>query len=206
MKVEALQKDNATLAQKAEQSTYALQLIQKEYGTDVNLLDVPQGNLVLKAISSLSPQEKAPFVEKFVGKKMDWGIVHSSKGRGDFYDPSEDQYIELKASFTNKKNSLNIRQIRPWQEVDKYACLYIDETSPDDSVFFFLDKKEMMGEIEMHGSHSHGTKVSNLSNINNEFSLTVPISPRSDMYNRWLADYSNPTILEHIMKGENGEN
>ncbi len=206
MKVESLEEDNATLARKAEQSSKAIEQIQQEYGTDANLLDVPEGNLVFKAISMLPTQQKAPFVEKFVGKALDWGTMHSSKGRGDFYDSGKDKYIELKTSFTNKGRMLNARQIRPWQDVDEYMCFYIDEINPSSSVLFVLDKNAMLDEIEKHGSHSHGTKESNLLNIHKEISLTVPINPRSDMYNRWLASYSKPVLLKHIMEGDNGKN
>ena len=37
----------------------------------------------------------------------------------------ENLYYEIKTSFTNKGNNLNIRQIRLWQNIDYYYCFFI---------------------------------------------------------------------------------
>lgn len=125
-------------------------------------------------ISSLLPQMKSPLVEKFLCKKMNYQLVPSSFNKGDAKD-NNNNYYEFKVSFTNKDEKLNIRQIRPWQNVDFYYCFYINENDIDKSVFFVLTKDERLKEIEKCGSYTHGTKEANESNQNKEISITIDV-------------------------------
>lgn len=165
----------------------------------INILDMVDGSLFFQLISLYSAQSKAPLVEKFIASKFGYKLVSSSKGRGDFYDPVTDEYIELKASFTNKGKNLNIRQIRPWQDIHKYLLMYIDEDNPKDSVLFILNKQQMNEEIQLLGSHTHGTKEANKSNLNHEFSITIPVNADNLLYQRWYNNYSDVKALGTIL-------
>lgn len=57
---------------------------------------------------------------------MNYQSVSASFNKGDAKD-NNDNYYEFKTSFTNKDEKLNIRQIRPWQNIDFYYCFYINE-------------------------------------------------------------------------------
>lgn len=184
---------------KAKSGLNLISQIRGESQDDPHVLDIPNGTQLFSLISSYSAQTKAPLAEKFIAKKLHYNMVSASQGQGDFYDPVKGEYIELKVSFSNKGKNLNIRQIRPWQDVESYLLLYIDDFYQKDNVLFRLNKVQMLEEIKNHGSHTHGTHEANKLNRNHEFSITIPIDPKKALYNRWSSSYRDDELLNKIM-------
>lgn len=149
-------------------------------------------------ISVGTAQAKAPEVEKFIARKMGWTKISPSLNKGDFKTP-ENNYIELKNSFSNKAGCLNLRQIRLWQEVDYYLCVYIDETNIDNSVVLLLTHEQMEEEVATCGSATHGTAAANANNQNIEYSITIKVG--SPMMAQWIEKYNAPDIRNQIIGG-----
>lgn len=149
-------------------------------------------------ISVGTAQAKAPEAEKFIARKMGWTKISPSLNKGDF-ETSENNYIELKNSFSNKAGCLNLRQIRLWQEVDYYLCVYIDETSIANSVVLLLTHEQMEEEVAAYGSATHGTAFANANNQNIEYSITIKVD--SPMMAQWIEKYNAPDIRNQIIGG-----
>lgn len=162
--------------------------------------EIKDFELFYRLISSLSAQAKAPMSEKYMIDCMGWKKVSAKDDRGDAVD-SNKIYYELKNSFTNLGENLNLRQIRLWQDVDYYFCFYIDEVNLKDSLFFLLTKKEMEEEILLNGSFTHGVKEVNMGNIKNEYSLTIPIKNNNNKNTqRWKEKYLSIDIYNKVME------
>ena len=149
-------------------------------------------------ISVGTAQAKAPEAEKFIARKMDWTKISPSLNKGDFKTP-ENNYIELKNSFSNKAGCLNLRQIRLWQEVDYYLCVYIDETNIANSVVLLLTHEQMEEEVAACGCATHGTAAANANNQNIEYSITIKVG--SPMMAQWIEKYNAPDIRNQIIGG-----
>lgn len=139
--------------------------------------------------SFMSAQKKAPPIEKFLCKKLGGERVSPSDDRGDAKINGE--YYEFKTSTTNDSHSLNVRQIRLYQEdVDFYVCSYIFERDLSKSRFYRLSKHEMSREIEIFGSYTHGTKQANETNKSPEFSITLSALSDTNKHTiRWNKQY-----------------
>lgn len=170
-----------------------------ESNVDVSGLHlIPDGEVFFNAIRHESVQSKAPQFEKFLESKLGWQKISASLDRGDFIIDGE--YVELKTSFSNKAMKLNIRQIRPWQDNDKYICIFIDDAHQQkQSVAFELTHEEMEMEIDLLGGFTHGTKEANKKNKNNEYSITIDINNNNKDYKRWVKLYGNPKLLISIL-------
>lgn len=145
----------------------------------------------LIVISSLSPQSKSPLIEDFLSRRNNLEKVSPSIEKGDFKTP-EGKYIELKVSFSNKEDNLNIRQIRLYQDIDEYWCFYFDDKGnlKKNSKLFILSKEQMSNEVNKIGSFTHGTKRANSENKNNEYSITIPMKK----YHYWNKEYKKDII------------
>lgn len=148
----------------------------------------------------LSAQAKAPMCEKFLCNKLNLIQIPSSKDCGDATDASGTIY-EFKNSFTNQAQNLNIRQIRLWQNIDFYYCIYINELDLDKSVFYVLNKDQMAAEVSLCGSYTHGVSEINKQNKYQEYSITIPVySKRSSLTKRW-EQYLSPELKNKILGG-----
>lgn len=164
-----------------------------------DITEVDSAELYYLSTSSLTAQAKAPMGEKFLCNKLSLERVSSRLDRGDAVD-SEGLYYELKNSFTNQAQNLNIRQIRLCQEVDYYYCFYINEESLEDSLFFVLTKAQMQEEVELCGGFTHGTVAANQENRNSEYSITISInSKRSEKTIRWKEKYLSEDLKNKIL-------
>lgn len=144
-------------------------------------------------MSFFNAQAKATEIEKFLIKKLKCKKINASLDRGDCLS-SNKKYIELKTSTTNKKNFLNIRQIRLYQDIDYYICSFINERNLDRSAYYLLTKEEMLDEVEKCGSYTHGTKQATDLNVNKEYSISFPIYSESNITDRWNKNYRRKTI------------
>lgn len=147
-------------------------------------------------ISLTTTQSKAPAAEKFIAKKLGWTKIPAKENKGDFYNEKNNKYIELKMSFTNLQNSLNLRQVRLWQPIDYYLCIFIDEITFK-NYLFMLTHEEMSELIQKYGSATHGTKTANESNINIEYSYSLNLN-NEDLLKEWQEKYSNLDLYNKI--------
>ena len=139
--------------------------------------------------------------EKFLCHKLNMIRVSPSEDRGDAKD-SNNLYYEFKNSFTNEAQNLNIRQIRLWQNIDFYYCIYINEQDLNKSLFFVLSKEEMEKEVELCGGFTHGTAVANAVNQHSEYSITIPVyNDNNEKTKRWKQKYLSQSLKERILYG-----
>lgn len=163
-----------------------------------SLEEVDNAILFYSLITSLSAQAKAPASETFVCKKLALIKIPAKENRGDAKDKNG-LYYELKNSFTNVGQNLNLRQIRLWQPVDYYIVFYIDEEEITNSIFFKLTKEEMTREVELMGGYTHGTISANQDNKNIEYSITLDLKTNNNNLNRWKAQYLSVETYDKVM-------
>lgn len=166
---------------------------------------VKEGFMFFDLVKNRTAQYKAPAFERFLSDGIGWKKIHASEDRGDFIIDGE--YVELKTSFTNQAMNLNIRQIRLWQDVDKYICMFIDDKNDiiNNSYLFELTKQEMEQEVKLLGGYTHGTREANRLNVNKEYSITISIDANNANFKRWTENYLNHALLSEILKGETHE-
>ena len=155
--------------------------------------------LYYELTSSLSVQAKAPLGEKFLCNKLGFTRIPANKNQGDAVD-SNGYHYEFKNSFTNKQENLNMRQIRLWQNIDWYYCIYINEDNIEDSLFFALTKEEMIYEVAECGSATHGTVAANKDNTNIEYSITIPVyNDSNSKTKRWKERYLSDSLKRKVL-------
>ena len=131
--------------------------------------------------SVLLSQSRSPLWENYFIKKHDCERVNKSEDRGDF--KKNGRYYEYKSSGYNQNNSVNMIQIRLWQDCD-YIIQWI---SDDGATTFVLTHAEMMLEMEkLKASRAHGTRAL-VNNENIEYRMTV--KRNSADWDRWINDY-----------------
>ena len=120
--------------------------------------------------------------KKYFIKKYDCERVSKDEDRGDF--KKNGRYYEYKSSGYNQNNSVNIVQIRPWQDCD----YIIQSISDDGATTFVLTHAEMMLETrKLKAASAHGTKKALEDNKNKE--LRITLKKDSADWNRWINDY-----------------
>ena len=150
------------------------------------LIDLTLGKVITEQefyrISSvLLSQSRSPLWENYFIKKHDCERVNKSEDRGDF--KKNGRYYEYKSSGYNQNNSVNMIQIRLWQDCD-YIIQWI---SDDGATTFVLTHAEMMLEMEkLKASRAHGTRAL-VNNENIEYRMTV--KRNSADWDRWINDY-----------------
>lgn len=163
---------------------------------------VKEGAIFFDLIKYKTAQYKAPAFERFLTEGIGWEKIHASEDRGDFIINGE--YVELKTSFTNQAMNLNLRQIRLWQNVGKYICIFVDDKNDiNNSYLFELTKEEMEQEVKLLGGYTHGTKGANELNVNREYSITIKIREGNANFERWKKNYLNNSLWETILRGFN---
>ena len=134
-----------------------------------------------KISSVLSTQSRSPLWENYFIKKHDCERVSKNEDRGDF--KKNGKYYEYKSSGYNLDNSVNMLQIRPWQDCD----YIIQSVSDDGATTFVLTHAEMMLEMKkLKASRAHGTQVL-VNNENIEYRMTLKRD--SADWNRWINNY-----------------
>ena len=135
-----------------------------------------------KISSVLSTQSRSPLWENYFIKKHGCERVKRNENRGDF--KKNGRYYEYKSSGDNQKNTVNILQIRPWQD-----CDYIIQSISDDrATTFVLTHAEMMLEMDrLKASPTHGTPEALEDNKTIEYGIRVKRG--SSDWDRWINDY-----------------
>ncbi len=135
-----------------------------------------------KISSVLSTQSRSPLWENYFMKKHDCERVNKSEDRGDF--KKNGRYYEYKSSGYNLDNSVNMLQIRPWQDCD----YIIQSISDDGATTFVLTHAEMMLEMDkLKASPAHGTRKALVNNENIEYMMAVKRD--STDWDRWINNY-----------------
>ena len=134
-----------------------------------------------KISSVLTPQSRSPLWEKYFIRKHSCKKISKDEDRGDFKKNS--RYYEYKCSGYNQDNSVNIVQIRPWQDCD----YIIQSISDDGAITFILKHAEMMLEMEkLKASRAHGNRTLK-NNENIEYRMTLKRD--SADWDRWINNY-----------------
>ena len=135
-----------------------------------------------KISSVLSTQSRSPLWENYFIKKHGCERVKTNENRGDF--KKNGRYYEYKSSGDNQNNSVNMLQIRPWQD-----CDYIIQSISDDrATTFVLAHAEMMLEMKrLKASSAHGTKEVVADNRKIEYRMTLKRG--SADWDRWISNY-----------------
>lgn len=170
-----------------------------------NLVDIIESSQdIVKLCSMLTPQGKARELENLLAKTCLNGadLISPSLDMGDAKDASGKLW-ELKTSTSNATDALNLRQIRPWQQVDFYLCSYINETNPQNSRFYVLTKQEMWEEVQLLGSPTHGLTSASAQDETVEWSVTIyPYSDSREATERWNEKYLSDD-MRHAFLGTN---
>ena len=198
MKISEIKAQNQKTLNRAQKIAALLDSID-----DINssIEETDNAQLFYFSTAMLTAQQKAPLGENFLRNKLHMQKVSPSENRGDAVDCNH-KYYEFKNSFTNKGQDLNVRQIRLWQDIDYYYCIYINEEDLDKSLFFVLTKEQMIEEVALCGSYTHGTIIANVDNKNKEYSITIPIYNDNNIKTkRWKERYLSQTLKETILYG-----
>jgi len=154
----------------------------KDWGEELALIDFA------KAMLCLNSQSYGSRIDKRLSEYLNL-LKSNDSDRGDRMSVKK-EYYEWKGSFFTSSNiTLNLVQLRPWQDTN-YIFFVFDmrDLSNVKMQFFYLSKAQMELEISnCKTSMAHGTKSSNANHDNIELALRVDAD--SDLYNRWVQDY-----------------
>lgn len=155
-----------------------------EFGYDLSL------NFFLKIMKFLTPQSYGSRIQNKLIKSLGFSKVDQRLDKGDYKDQFGHHY-EVKISLiTETNNSLNMVQIRPWQEIKGYICIAIDLREDPKIYTFKLNKEEMKAECElMKASSAHGTKNAVKNNENIELRMGLKIDLKNKDFLRWKEKY-----------------
>lgn len=196
MKISEIKIQNQKVLNKAQKIATLLESIEN---LNSPIEECNNAQLFYLSIAGLTAQQKAPLGEKFLCNKLHFQKVPPNENRGDAVDCNK-KYYEFKNSFTNEKKNLNIRQIRLWQDIDYYYCIYINEENLDESLFFILTKEQMAEEVALCGSYTHGTVIANSVNEHKEYSITIPVyNDKNIKTQRWKKKYLSQKLKEMVL-------
>ena len=114
--------------------------------------------------------------------------IAKSKNRGDYKDT--DEYVEFKVSYLSN-NTWSIVQLRPYQDVDRYDIMLIDNKY--NHILYKIPSDKMKSLIDKYGDVAHGTKESNSDNKNIEYRITI----KKNMLYEITPFISDTTIVPH---------
>lgn len=155
------------------------------------LLSEDWSNLV-SLLMSVSPQKSSPFVEKKIILENELER-QGNLNKGDAcLTNNQKEFYEIKHSFVKRGESLNLVQIRPWQNVN--YILYIFDLDDSKLYKFHLTNKQIKDELRLLGTSAHGTQKSNDKNKNVEKAIRIKLY--SDDFSRWVNTYK--PIIEDI--------
>ena len=159
------------------------------------LIDLTLGKVIseqdfYKISSVLTPQSRSPMWQNYFIEKYDCEKVSKNEDRGDL--KKNGIYYEYKGSGYNLGNSVNVVQIRPWQDCD----YIIQAISDDGATTFVLTHEEMMLEMDdLNASVAHGTITVVADNTKIEYRMTLNID--SDDWDRWIKNYHKDGDIFH---------
>ena len=135
--------------------------------------------------SFLRPQSYAPIFQKYLIWKLGAENVKREENRGDFL--LNTTYYEYKISVYNADETLNVIQVRIWQETD-YIIQYLDKKY-NPPISFLLTHDDMKYELDRcKATSAHGTKTVNKDNVNIEYRFSF--KKHSEVWDDWVRKYS----------------
>lgn len=147
----------------------------------------------------LSSQMYGPKMQKWLTYTLGMEKVKPSERRGDARKLYE--HFEIKGSLiTSINTALNMVQIRPVEDLAGYFGFAVDIRNPrrvvENSYLFHLSKYEMDKELELFNfQHAHGDDITNETNINPEYRLSLKIDPNDIHFQRWHEKYLRNDLL-----------
>ena len=169
------QNDIEKTLQRMEKASVVIMENKEKPLSEITLFDA----ITMSGSGLFSPQKRTGFLEDKMRSIFSWRKVKATENKGDYID-CDGKYFELKCSSTNDSNTINILQIRPWQDVDYYRIVYFDLDDSSKSKSYILTKSDMLSEIEKNGNAIHGTKDANKSNNKIEYAIHLPIENEWD--------------------------
>ena len=162
-------------------------VIEAAYKIRGNLIDLAlNGHIVerefYKISSLLTPQSRSFIWQNYFVAKHNCKSINRNENKGDF--EKNGRSYEYKASGYNQDNSVNIIQIRLWQD-----CDYVIQAISDESVVtFVLTHRQMEEETKrLKVSSAHGTPAVTSVNPRNELRMTLRRD--SEDWDRWMKRY-----------------
>ncbi|MDR0676161.1 MAG: hypothetical protein LBF97_03865 [Elusimicrobiota bacterium] len=157
---------------------------------DGNIDEVKDLNKLLILTSFMSSQKKASLFEKFFRSKTNFIKISQKENKGDFKD-NDNNFYELKVSLKNEALSINMRQIRLYQDIEYYIILYLDNCK-ENSFSFKLTKEQMTEEVKLLGGICHGCKKAVENNEVKEFSISLKLNSKN--FKRWEDNYFDTNL------------
>lgn len=192
-------KDNLNYITKIVDNITSLKVLEHDDGQDVDWSDYSAEEFFL-IMGLFNAQRKASLIEDYIIDKDNGLKIPDSLDKGDYKKNDTGEYVELKTSTSNKGMKLNIRQIRPWQEVDYYLCSFINETDIKKSKFYLLTREQMHSEVHLCGAVIHGTKQATANNVNKEYGINFPVyNDKNPTTKRWNDNYISSSYYDIII-------
>ncbi len=170
-----------------ENIDFTRNVVESAYSVRKSLVDLTLNDQITelefyKVSSVLTPQSRSPMWEKYFKEKHGFRSVHKDENKGDF--ERNGIYYEYKASGYNRDKSVNIVQIRLWQN-----CDYIVQSLSDEEVItFVLTHDEMEKETKLlNASIAHGTKT--VSSASEHIELRMTLYRDTKDWKRWVENY-----------------
>lgn len=140
-----------------------------------------------KISSLLTPQSRSLIWQNYFIAKHNCKSINRNENKGDF--EKNGIFYEYKASGYNRDNSVNIIQIRLWQE-----CDYVIQAISDESVVtFVLTHRQMKEETKkLKASSAHGTPA--VTSVSRHIELRMTLRRDSEDWNRWMKRYHRDAL------------
>lgn len=149
--------------------------------------------ILARQMCLLTPQSYGTRLQNYFCEYFDWSKVPASLDRGDAIDGG---HVEIKTSVLTRSNrSVNLVQIRPYQDIAGYRCFVIDSGADYVVHRFDLTAAQMKSEIALVGSNAHGTKQAANQNSNREYAVRFSLSPDDTTAIRWMSNYHHSTFM-----------
>lgn len=157
----------------------------KQYGFDL------EADKFFLRVRPLKTQIYGLRVQCYFAYHMDFTITPSSLDTGDFRTKANHD-IEFKCSFLDEEsNSINVKQIRNWQDLDYYYIFTVDYKNYSSIEYkcYELSKEQMIEECKI----MNAKPVANVKDKNNteHASLGFSIQVGSEHFKRWEKKYLN---------------
>lgn len=142
-------------------------------------------------------------VQAYLCTLLKYKTTPSSEDCGDF-KTRESEDVEFKCSFLDKySRQINVKQIRPWQDLDYYYIFTVDYSNYQDLIYkcYKLTKKQMTDEcVLMNAKPTHSTKKNNENNDKIELGFFVNLN--SEHFIRWENNYLNKKLDLQLLSDE----
>jgi hypothetical protein len=158
-----------------------LLLKDKDIGSDLPIRDF------IMLMQMLTPQSYGCKIQARLIKQLGFKSINNTKDTGDCEDSFGDKW-EIKSSIINaSNNSLNLVQIRLWQDIKGYVIVVFDtRINPMEIQVYRIDINQMKKECELcNASSAHGTKKANKNNENIELRFSIKIDKNDYNFKRW---------------------